>query len=547
MGRAWKQLQETRPWLGSDSARLDLSRYRADPVGYAHDILGVTLTPDQSDICRSVVQHRYTSVKASHACGKTFSAAVLANWWFSCWPSHICYITAPTWPQAIGLTFKTAKKLRADARLTDAEVLESGLIRDRDPYRALSHYIKALNAERSEGFQGEHSADILIIMEEAVGVPPYIWAGASGLMTGAGCRLLAIGNPTDEATLFGESCRSTLFRTLTISALTHPNVEAELRCEPAPFPGAVRLLWLVEMLQQHCEVVDNPGGDTVEFYALPTLLAALSGVPVPRHAPRVSYQPNALFQGRVLGQFPTQASENVIPRAWLESLVPLDSSGHLPEIGCDVARFGEDRTVIATRQGPCLLRVATVRHMDNLQVAEALRQATAEAMRHAGCAREKVRIRIDVTGGLGSGPYDLLRSEGYSVVGVNASQQAVMKEQFPNRRSEMWWAMRERVRSRELDLSRMAEAERTVLIRELSAPKYGVDARGRKLVEEKEKIKKALGVSPDAADAVNLAFVGYGRWWEDEALREWFVAREARPLPARVAHPASAVMQLEGS
>ncbi|MGH9761389.1 MAG: hypothetical protein ACREDR_20405, partial [Blastocatellia bacterium] len=122
----------------------------------------------------SVRDNRYTAVKASHAIGKTFSAGVAANWWYDCWSEHIVYITAPTWSQALGLTFKEIKMFRRGLRLPGV-ILETGLVRDRNKSREGRHFIRALNAESGEGFQGEHSAPILIILEEAVGVPMYIW------------------------------------------------------------------------------------------------------------------------------------------------------------------------------------------------------------------------------------------------------------------------------------------------------------------------------------------------------------------------------------
>src|SRR5262249_26226374 len=145
------------------------------------------------------------------------------------------------------------------------EILDTGLVRDPDRLRAGAHFIRALNAEKGEGFQGEHSAPILVILEEAVGVPAYIWEAADGLLTHPDCRLLAIANPTDEGTNFGQACSDPLHSVLTASALAHPNILAELRGEDPPYPKAVRLLWVREMLQKNCERVLSLEGDAFEF------------------------------------------------------------------------------------------------------------------------------------------------------------------------------------------------------------------------------------------------------------------------------------------
>lgn len=485
--------------------------YRPSPQAYATDVMGVTLTPDQSTMLESIRRNRRTLVKASHAVGKTFVAAIAASWWFDCWPLHITYITAPTWAQAIGLTFKQLKTLRRTKNLPGT-ILDTGMIRDEEKNSEGAHYIRALNAERGEGFQGEHSAPILIIIEEGVGVPKYIWDAAGGLMTHPDSRMFIIGNPTDEATEFGTASVSASYHTLSISALDHPNIKAELQCQSPPFPDAVRLQWLYEMLEKECEPVDKLSEDAFEFVALSEIRNALEGIPAANET--CFYLPTAYFQGRVLGEFPTQADQQVIPKSWLKSqqvLQPADND--IPEIGCDVARFGDDRTTIFVRRGPCLLKGREIRKMDTVEVATALEDEALAAVKDwrphlygeaALSLSKKLPIKIDVTGGLGTGPFDMLKAKRYNVIAVNSSERANNSEQYRNRRSELWFDTRERAKDKRLDLSRLRRDMRERLEREFSAPKY--KAPGQKVVEEKSQMKIRLGYSPDLADGANLAF-----------------------------------------
>lgn len=387
------------------------------------------------------------------------------------------------------------------------------LIRDADKNREGDHYIKALNAEKGEGFQGEHSAPILIVIEEGVGVPKYIWDAAGGLMTHPDCRMFVIGNPTDEATEFGLASESPLYHSMSISALNHPNIQAELRGEIPPFPGAVRLLWLYEMLEKECELIDVATEDAFEFVSLAQIKNALEGRPADLNEKSI-YMPTAYFQGRVMGEFPTQADQQVIPKAWLKFQPILIPGGmDIPELGCDVARFGDDRTTIFVRRGPSLLKGREIRKMDTVEVATACRDDALEAARNLrpnGTQQETealaktFKIKLDVTGGLGAGPHDLLRSWGYNAIAVNSSAKARNEEQYKNIRSELWFDQRERARSKRLDLSRLRKDIRERLERELSAPKY--KAPGQKVVEDKATMKKRLGYSPDLADGANLAF-----------------------------------------
>ena len=469
---------------------------------------------------QSILDNRYTLVKASHAVGKTMTAAVAQSWWFDCWSRHIGYITAPTWDQSFGLTFKQLKSLRRAKGLAGT-ILER-LIKDADKSREGDHYVKALNAERGEGFQGEHSAPILIVIEEGVGVPKYIWDAIGGLMTNPLCRVFAIGNPTDEATEFGIASESSLYHTMSISALNHPNITAELQGQAPPIPDAVRLLWLYEMLEKECERVDKATDDAFEFVALSEIQNALEGRPANTEE-KWLYMPTAYFQGRVLGEFPTQADQQVIPKTWLKFqpvLEPLDTD--IPELGCDVARFGDDRTTIFVRRGPCLLKGREIRKMDTVEVATACKDEAIEAARNfksnlSDDEQDKLaktfRIKIDVTGGLGTGPHDTLKSWGYNSIPINSSEKAKDPEQYKNVRSELWFDMRNRAKEKRLDLSRLRKDIRERLERELSAPKY--KAPGQKVVEDKAQMKSRLGYSPDLADGANLTFYqerGKGSW-----------------------------------
>lgn len=487
----------------------DYTVYQTDPEGYAAAVLHVTLTPDQAAILRALAVGRYTLVMASHAVGKTFVAAVAACWWYDCWAQHIVYVTAPTWPQALGLTFKEIKRQRRGHQLP-GRILDSGLVKDTDLSAEPGHFIRALNAENGEGFQGEHTAPILIILEEGVGVPRFIWEAMRGLMTHPACRCLVIGNPTDEATEFGTAASNPQYTTLSISALDHPNIAAELRCDPPPFPAAVRLLWLYEMLRDECEVVDTLTADCFRWVALPQMEQALAGQPADLSAQWI-YKPTAIFQGRVLGQFPTQASTQVIPRAWLVGIEPQAATGAV-EIGCDVARFGDDRTTIFVRQGYAVLWGCELRQYDSLAVAMACKEA---ADTWGGAAAKTVPIKLDTTGGLGAGPYDLLVSWGYAAESVNSSSAATDPTAYPNVRSELWFSTRAYARDKQLDLSRLPADLAARLIKELSAPTWKADDKARKVVEAKAAIKARLGVSPDLADGLNLAFLTPRtlKWW----------------------------------
>lgn len=497
----------------------DMAHFRTHPEDYCRQRLNVRLTPDQREMFQSLIDNRFTVIKASHAVGKTYWAAMAMNWWFDCWHQHIGYVTGPTWDQALGLTFKQAAKMRRENNLPGRIIDGRGLVRDEDDVAAVGHFFRALNAERGEGFQGEHTSDVLVVFEEGVGVPSYIWEAGRGLMTSPGCRMLAIGNPTDASTKFGEVCEESTWNVMSIAALDHPNIIAEMRGERQPFPHAVGLLWLVEMLETECEVSPTIEEDAFRYWRADLIRQCLDGKYTIPDAdayaaaapddPRLCwYRPTSYFQSRALGEFPSVPDEQVIPSAWLKNLPVIPDAmlyGIMPEIGCDVARMGIDRTTIIPVWGGACLPYHVVRRMDNVAVTSRLKMAAIATALTCAVDPKAIPMKIDITGGLGTGPFDYLKSEGYNVYGVNSSLRAYDQATYPNRRSELWFLGREGFRTKTSDLSRLAPTAYRLLCKELSLPHWKPDKAGRKVVEDKAEIKKRLGYSPDLADGYNLA------------------------------------------
>jgi hypothetical protein len=159
---------------------------------------------------------------------------------------------------------------------------------------------------------------------------------------------------------------------------------------------------------------------------------------------------------------------------------------------------------VFVRHGYAVLAGQELRQYDSLAVAHACKEA---ADRYGGEQAKRIPIKLDVTGGLGAGPYDLLKSWGYTAVAVNSSSKARDPKTYPNVRSELWFATRAVARDKQVDLSRLPADLRTRLIKELSAPTWRPDDKARKVVEDKAAITKRLGVSPDLADGLNLAFL----------------------------------------
>ena len=207
-----------------------------------------------------------------------------------------------------------------------------------------------------------------------------------------------------------------------------------------------------------------------------------------------------LYLARVEGEFPDEAEGTLFRLADLEAAVgreiEQDENVRIT-FGVDIARFGDDRSAIATWRGHELLEVSTRRSLDTMEVAS---WVGSEINR-----KNPDRVRIDEIG-IGSGVVDRLKQMNHYVDAVNVSRKADKPELFQNERAAMFWRLREALEKGEISLP-----DEEALLAELSALRYSYDPKGRIVIEKKELAKKRIGRSPDLADAVALGYLPSGR------------------------------------
>lgn len=205
-------------------------------------------------------------------------------------------------------------------------------------------------------------------------------------------------------------------------------------------------------------------------------------------------------------EYPNTSSEAFV-NAKRDSLIPvphivaarkervIGPLAHVPlVIGCDPARYGEDRTAIVWRRGRCVTRIRTMAKKNTMQVAGIL----VDILKND----KPLKLFIDIVG-LGVGIYDRLIELGYEdqVVGVQASESADEDDLYRNKRAEMWCRMRDWFAEKPVRIP-----DDDSMQADLVEPGYTYDSKGRIQIESKEQIKKREGLSPDIADALSLTF-----------------------------------------
>jgi hypothetical protein len=170
-------------------------------------------------------------------------------------------------------------------------------------------------------------------------------------------------------------------------------------------------------------------------------------------------------------------------------------------IGCDVARYGDDQSVIFVRKGKVLLHAELHVKQNTSFVAQRLRELC-EEYKDSANAPKLIPCLID-EGGIGGGVVD--QNGGYLFVPVNAACSPRRGDRFKNVRAELWFGPRDFLKGDVLDIHRIPKTYLIRLKQELLVATYKVlPENGKIAIQSKDDMKAILGRSPDLADAFNL-------------------------------------------
>ena len=454
----------------AEAVRKLLKASKVSPPFFNEWILGGSFWSKQEEIILSVRDNRYTTVRACHDVGKTYIAARTALWFLHSHPQSIVVTTAPTMRQVENLLWRELRAAHENAKQPlGGEPLKTRL--DISP----DWYAIGASSGDPDKLQGFHAASgyILIIVDEAAGVNEDAFEAIEGMMTSENARMLMIGNPTSDSGSFRESHHSwTYANKIHISVFDTPNFRNN---------GIFNLEDLKNVELDNVEIVN------------PYLVS-----------PRWAYEKidtwgidSPMFQARVLGNFPSQSVNTVIPLNYLELAYEPEFREKLKEkggplrLGVDPARFGNDETVITPRYGGYIPEQMISFKEDT--------QATAGRVMQFNHPRP-VFIGIDVDG-LGGGVYDKLNDENIDGIAEIYNNSKALPDAtgltFANLASQLWWRARELIIAGEL-----AIPKDDLLIMQLSTRRYKFTGRGLTVESKDDWKKRYKGKSPDRADSL---------------------------------------------
>jgi hypothetical protein len=210
-----------------------------------------------------------------------------------------------------------------------------------------------------------------------------------------------------------------------------------------------------------------------------------------------------IYQSKVLGEFPDLSDDTLILPKWIEAAQKRTlPRTRRPLVAADIARFGEDETVIMRREGGWIRTYRAHHKADTMtttgHIVNAMREIDAEEGKN-----DWFRAIIDVPG-VGGGVVDRLAELELPVIPYNGGEAPIDKERFVNARAEDYWTLRERFEQGEIDI----DPDDDKLAAQLGSIKWGIDSRGRIKIESKDDMRKRGLPSPDGADTAAMIFSG---------------------------------------
>lgn len=330
----------------------------------------------------------------------------------------------------------------------------------------------ARTATKPENMQGFHEDNMLFIVDEASGVADPIMEAVLGTLSGKNNKLLMCGNPTRTSGTFYDAFHSdrVLYRCYTVSSKDSARTNKEN----------------IESL------IRKYGNDS-----------------------------NVVLV-RVFGEFPKQEDDVFIMLSLVEHCTMLDLSEDISikriSFGVDVARYGNDETVIAQNVGGKVVLPVSFRGQSLMTTVGKIVWQYKKVIKEYPAYQGNIYVNIDDCG-LGGGVTDRLEEVKIEeklnrmvIVPVNASAKVPEDiiedgntkikacDKYENMTTYLWGTVKDLMMMEEISLENDNE-----MVGQFSCRKYRLTSRGKIILESKEEMKKRGITSPDRADAVALS------------------------------------------
>lgn len=438
-----------------------LPLYQKNPVLFAKEVCSYNPDEWQRNVLMDIAGYTKVSVRSGHGVGKTSVEAIVLLWFLSCFRFPKVIATAPTRQQLNDILWSEVEKWRSKSPLLQE------LLTWTKTYVYMKGYEKrwfavAKTASEPENMQGFHEENMLIIVDEASGVEDDIMEAILATLSGKNNKLLMCANPTRTTGTFYDSHNRDrgMYKCHRVSSLDSTRTNKE------------NIAAFIRKYGEHSNVV----------------------------------------KVRVYGDFPAQEDDVFLPLPLIEQTVvnEIDTEKiYKITMGVDVARYGDDETIIATNVGG-IIDIPVVRHGQSLMttvgdIVMQYKRLIKEYPNYKGV----ITVNIDDTG-LGGGVTDRLeevkieeRLRRLEIVPVNFGSkppQDGSEDRYQDISTYMWATLKTLMENKEVSIANDEE-----LVAQLSVRKYSITSTGKIMLESKKAMKDRGIKSPDRGDAVVLS------------------------------------------
>jgi len=424
--------------------------YRENPVEFVRQVFEAEPTQQQIDLILTATKSdSRCAVKSATATGKTTALVWLTYYFLICYPDCKGLVTAPTASQ-IFRVFRSELVLWNRRMVTPFkdffEIMNEKIFVKGKKDTQFFSWVTG-SAENKESFAGLHAEKVVLMVDEASSLPKEIFDTLYGTLSSGDTSFILVSNPVRAEgafyNLFGIGV--TGWDTFTFTSFDSPNVDKD---------------WIEEIKGYY--------GEDSDFYKM-----------------------------RVLGQFPVLSASQFIPTDLVEAsmarvLQPIEYH-HFPRcLGVDVARFGDDCSVVVDRQGPKIHEIQVFKGLDTVEFTlEILKIVRSSGVRYDHVAVDGI--------GIGAGVVDQLKARQVAVIDVNVSTKSSDPKTYFNLRSQIWGAMKDWLSIGSIPYNEQLRSD-------LVGINYSYNGKLQIILEAKKDLKRRGLKSPDLGDALALTF-----------------------------------------
>ena len=453
---------------------------------------------------------KWIRVESGNGIGKTKTSSGILNWFLDCFVPSAIFTFAPGGDQARFAMWAEIRKDREGkglpGRILETEIKISG------HHFAAHRTVSDGLGKGEERIKGKHEAFQLFVLDEADGIPDFVFGAINAMTSGGNSLVVMFANPKSRATMFHRIKSKSYVQTFRISTLDHPNVVAGFEV----IPGAVKRDFIETNIENDCEILhiceehcrlDHKELHNDEEFTFELIYPVKIGeLDCP---PGSIFRPNPTFMTVILGITPPNSTDNtVVPVGVYEGAckrIPQGGDASIARIGLDAARFGGDLGKMYVYWQDAAWLACEFFKQKTEKYVETIR---AECHKLAAKGVTKLYIRIDA--GYGGGIIDALRIDGeltkafdeYEVYEVHFGSTKTHSKDYYDVVTEMYFEAAETLKGVCL-LNAVPSLEIDLCEREYNYK--NVQGKIKKKLEEKPDFKKRKKHSPDDGDGLVMA------------------------------------------